>query len=82
MALFIKDQTVDALAERYQAAIKAKTKTEAVRQALERALRDPDAKQDYVDRMVAWSKAFNARTQQSETEYDEKAFIDSLYEED
>ncbi|KJS16617.1 MAG: hypothetical protein VR78_07090 [Hoeflea sp. BRH_c9] len=82
MALFIKDETVDALAERYQAAIKAKTKTEAVRQALERALRDRGAKEDYVDRMVAWSKAFNARTQQSETEYDEKAFIDGLYEED
>lgn len=82
MALFIKDETVNALAERYQAAIKAKTKTEAVRQALERALRDPGAKQDYVDRAVAWSKAFNARTKHNEIDYDEKAFIDSLYEED
>ncbi|MCY0096194.1 type II toxin-antitoxin system VapB family antitoxin [Hoeflea ulvae] len=82
MALFIKDESVDALAERYQAAIKAKTKTEAVRQALERALGEPGVKQNYVDRGVAWSKAFNARTKRSETEYDEKAFIDNLYEDD
>ncbi|MDP3523606.1 MAG: type II toxin-antitoxin system VapB family antitoxin [Hoeflea sp.] len=82
MALFIKDETVDALAERYQAAIKAKTKTEAVRQALERALRDPHTKEDYVERGIAWSKAFNARTKNAAIDYNEKAFIDSLYEDD
>lgn len=82
MALFIKDKSVDALAERYQAAIKARTKTEAVRQALEQALRTPGVTQDYVERGVAWSKAFNARTKHTETGYDEKAFVDSLYEDD
>ncbi|OCW59135.1 type II toxin-antitoxin system VapB family antitoxin [Hoeflea olei] len=82
MALIIKDKTVDALAERYQVAIKAKTKTEAVRKALERALGDPHAKDDYVERGIAWSKAFNARTKNAAIDYDEKAFIDRLYEDD
>lgn len=60
--------------------IKGETKIEKV--ARERVTADPAFKADYVDRGVAWSKAFNARTQQSENEYDEKAFVDSLCEED
>ncbi len=82
MALYIKDETVDALAERYQAAIKAKTKTEAVRQALEKALEVDGRGDDYVERAVAWARDFNARTRHNEIAYDEKAFIDSLYEDD
>jgi antitoxin VapB len=82
MALYIKDATVDSLAERYQAAIKAKTKTEAVRQALEKALKGDAEPDDYVERAIAWARDFNARTKHNETEYDEKAFIDSLYEDD
>lgn len=82
MALFISDDAVNALAERYQTAIKAKTKTEAVRQALLLALREAGSKRTYVDRGVAWSKAFNSRTKHTETEFDEKAFIEGLYEDD
>lgn len=57
--------------------IKDETRTDAVARE-----RTPGASEDYVDRMVAWSKAFNARTKASAVDYDEKAFIDSLYEED
>ena len=57
--------------------IKDEAKTEAVTR--ERA---PGASEDYVERGVAWSKAFNARIKASAVDYDEKAFIESLYEDD
>ncbi|MDP2121591.1 MAG: hypothetical protein U1A06_07765 [Hoeflea sp.] len=57
--------------------IKDEAKTDAVPRK-----RAPGVSEDYVDRMLAWSKAFNARTKASAVDYDEKAFIDSLYEED
>jgi len=83
MTLYIKDATVDALLERYQAQIKAASKTDAVRQALEHALKqDPNNPAEYVERALAWAKDFNARTKHNEVAYDEKAFIDSLYEDD
>lgn len=60
--------------------IKDDIKSEAVNPTSEQALRDPGSKQDYVDRAVAWSKAFNARTKPNEIDLDETAFLDSLYE--
>jgi antitoxin VapB len=80
MALYIKDATVDSLAERYQAAIKAKTKTEAVRQALEKAL-DKDS-ETTIEKVLKLTRELRALSPLDEPLPDDKEFLDSLYEDD
>ena len=51
MALYIRDQKVDALAEELQSVTGASTKTEAVKRALENELRRKKAEIPLVDRV-------------------------------
>lgn len=56
MPLYIKDDTIDRLARRYQALTKAPTKTEAVRLALQKALDEELTKPALADIAVAFCR--------------------------
>lgn len=78
MALYVKDDEVDRLAEEVQAAYGVKTKTEAVRIALKRALEQPDKKADLRRKL----EALQARVRlisNPDPDFDEKAYTDMMW---
>jgi antitoxin VapB len=77
-ALFIRDETVNDLAERVQAALKVRSKTDAVRIALQRTLDEKLSTLTLSEKVRALqlSLGINGRTDG----FDAKAFSDSLYE--
>jgi antitoxin VapB len=77
-ALFIRDETVNDLAERVQAALKVRSKTDAVRIALQRTLDEKLSTLTLSEKVRALqlSLGINGRTDG----FDAKAFSDSLFE--
>lgn len=64
MPLYIKDDSIDALARRYQALTKAPTKTEAVRLALQKALDEELSKPALADIVVAFCRDLRRKADQ------------------
>ena len=81
MALFVKDPEVDKLAVRL-VAIRKVSKTEVVRQALLHELERERGKPSLVETGVAFCRALRAKGDAAAARPADKAFIDSLYEED
>ena len=79
MPLYVKDREVDRLAERL-AALKRVSKTEVVRQALQRELEREEGKPSLVETGVAFVPALKARARLDKARAADKAFIDSLYD--
>jgi antitoxin VapB len=80
MALFIRDAEVDALAEEVRKLTKVRTKTEAVRRALQAQL--AQARQALpVRERLARSKALADAMGPSDPAFDMKAYTDSMWEE-
>lgn len=78
MALYVKDKEVDRLAEEVQAAYGVKTKTEAVRIALQKALEPPDRKTELRKKL----EAIQARVRlisNPDPDFDEKAYTDMMW---
>lgn len=75
MPLYIRDETVSALAEQAQAALGAATKTEAVRIALVRAIEEAAAGKDARLR-VARAQALARAMGPTDPAFDPKAFSD------
>lgn len=61
MPLYIKDDSIDRLARRYQALTKSPSKTEAVRRALQKALDEEMAKPALEDIAVAFCRELKRR---------------------
>jgi antitoxin VapB len=80
MPLYIKDNAIDELARQYQAAIKAPSKTEAVRLALQKALNDRRAQPTLADVAAAFCHELKARSNPDLGQPADKAFLDSLYD--
>lgn len=78
MALFIRDAEVDALAEEARRLTKAKTKTEAVRQALQAQLAEARRALPLRDRL-ARAKALADAMGPSDPNFDMKAFTDEMW---
>lgn len=78
MALYVKDEEVDRLAEEVQAAYGVKTKTEAVRIALKRALEQPDKKAELRRKLEAL-QAEVRRIGNPDPNFDEKAYTDMMW---
>ena len=78
MALFIRDSEVDALAEEVRRLTKAKTKTEAVRRALQAQLTEARRALPARSR-VARSKAMADALGASDADFDMKAYTDELW---
>ena len=80
MALFIRDAEVDALAEQVRRAIKAKTKTDAVRRALQTQLAQARRSLPLKDRL-ARAKALADAMGSNDPTFDMKAYTDALWDE-
>jgi antitoxin VapB len=78
MALFIRDAEVDALAEEVRKVTNAKTKTEAVRRALEAQLAKARRTLPLRERL-ARSKALAAAMGPSDPAFDMKAHTDEMW---
>lgn len=80
MALFIRDAEVDALAEEVRKLTNAKTKTEAVRRALEAQLAEVRRKRPLKERL-ARSKALADALGRSDPKFDMKTYTDEMWSE-
>ncbi len=84
MPLYVRDERVNQLAEQAQKILKAPTKTDAIRQALERVVETAEAwesteKPPLAERL----KAIRDKYQSMGTpnpDFDEKAFLDEMWE--
>ncbi len=89
MALHITDPELDALAEQAQKILKAETKTDAVRQALERVVGDeqetvpasenPRQEKTLEERVKALQDRVKAMGTPN-PDFDDKAFLDEMWE--
>lgn len=78
MPLYIRDDQVDQLAEAVMATTGAKTKTDAVRAALEAALEQAKSRQSLFDRLgPVWNKA--ASMGSPDPNFDMKSFTDEMW---
>jgi antitoxin VapB len=80
MALFIRDDAVDALAAELQKALKTPSKTAAVRQALTNELARANQKRPLRQR-IARSQALAAAMGEPDPDFDLKAFSDEMWDE-
>ena len=81
MPLYVKDAEVDRLATRV-ATLQRISKTEAVRRALIHELERGGHEETLVDRGMAFVRALHERATPGKGQPADKAFIDSLYEDD
>ena len=78
MALFIRDAEVDALAEEVRRLTKVKTKTEAVRRALQAQLAEARRALPLRDRLARSKKLADAMGA-SDPDFDMKAYSDEMW---
>lgn len=78
MPLYIKDKDVDALAEKLQAAVGARTKAEAVRAALMHELERVQARRSFAERN-AEAFALADKIGAPNPDFDAKAFMDRMW---
>lgn len=78
MALYVRDKDVDRLAGEVQRALGTKTKTEAVRIALQRALDEKKKEIPLMDRLKA-IQAEARRLGNPDPDFDEKAYTDMMW---
>jgi antitoxin VapB len=81
MPLYIRDDEVDALAVKVQAATGAPTKTEAVRLALRHELERSRERRPLRERLAP-AQAAARRIGAADAEFDMKAFTDAMWSED
>jgi len=79
MALYIRDDAVDALAVELQRLTGASTKTEAVRQALQTALDDKRSEIPLVERLRQIRAEAAAAGLVPNPNFDQKAFFDEMW---
>lgn len=80
MPLYIKDDTVDLLARRYQAVINAPSKTDAVRHALQSAIDSKTVKVPLSEVAAGYCLMLKHKSVSANAQVVDKAFRDSLYE--
>lgn len=80
MPLYIKDEAINEMAVKFQKTIHAPSKTDAVREALQRALAFEQAKPGLADIAAGLCRNLGAKADRTKTEVADKPFRDSLYE--
>ena len=78
MGLYVRDESVNLLAEKARKTIGARTKTEAVRVALEKLLDEHQPKAPFSERL----KTLQARTRalgEPDPSFDRKAYTDEMW---
>ncbi|EUB95057.1 Rv0623 family protein transcription factor [Rhizobium sp. CF080] len=84
MPLYVRDERVNELAEQARKILKAPTKTDAIRQALQRVVEASEAsdkaeKPPLRERLDQLRKEFNLPEYSSLPPFDEKAFLDDMW---
>ncbi len=79
MPLYVRDEKVNQLAEQAQKNLKAPTKTDAIRQALERVVQEDEQRPSLSERLQKLRKKYNMPTYESLDPFDEKAFLDEMW---
>ena len=80
MSLYIRDDDVDALAKKVQQVTKARTKTEAVRRALENELARVEQAVPLKERVEKIQNSIRAKMGPNQPEFDMKKFTDEMWE--
>lgn len=79
MSLYIRDPKVNALADEVMRTLGTKTKTEAVRLALESVLKQADEALSVEERVRRIQDRVAARMGPFNVEFDEKAYMDEMW---
>lgn len=79
MALYVRDERVNQLAEQAQKILKAPTKTDAIRQALERVVQAEDRRPPLAERLEKIRARHNMPAYDTLEPFDEKAFLDDMW---
>lgn len=78
MALYVRDERVNKLAEQAQKILKAPTKTDAIRQALERVVQAEDQRPPLAERLEKLKQRYQGMGT-VDPNFDDKAFLDEMW---
>lgn len=79
MPLFVRDERVNQLAEQAQKILKAPTKTDAIRQALECVVQEDEQRPPLAERLEKLRARHNMPAFDTFEPFDEKAFLDEMW---
>jgi antitoxin VapB len=78
MPLYVRDERVNQLAEQAQKVLKAPTKTDAIRQALERVVQEEENRPPLSERLEKIKQRYKTMGT-PDPNFDEKAFLDEMW---
>ncbi len=78
MPLYVRDEKVNQLAEQAQKILKAPTKTDAIRQALERVVQEEEQRLPLAERLEKIKQRYQSMGT-VDPDFDEKAFLDEMW---
>ncbi|QEE47298.1 hypothetical protein FVA81_23025 [Rhizobium sp. WL3] len=79
MPLYVRDERVHQLAEQAQIILKAPTKTDAIRQALERVVQEDEQRPPLAERLEKIRAKHNMPAYESLEPFDDKGFLDEMW---
>lgn len=79
MPLYVRDERVNQLAEQARQILNAPTKTDAIRQALERVVQDDEKRTPLAERLEKLRARHNMPAFDTLEPFDEKAFLDEMW---
>lgn len=79
MPPYVRDERVNQLAEQAQKILKAPTKTDAIRQALERVVQEDEKRPPLAERLEILRARHNMPAYDTLEPFDEKAFLDEMW---
>ncbi len=78
MPLYVRDERVNQLAEQAQKILKAPTKTDAIRQALERVVEADEQRPPLAERLEKIKQRYKAMGT-DDPDFDQEAFLDEMW---
>uniref|UniRef100_A0A7C1NYN5 Histidinol dehydrogenase n=1 Tax=Agrobacterium albertimagni TaxID=147266 RepID=A0A7C1NYN5_9HYPH len=81
MPLYVRDERVNQLAEQAQKILKAPTKTDAIRQALERVVEAEEQRPPLAERLEKIKQRYQGMGE-VDPNFDGKAFLDEMWDDD
>ena len=78
MPLYVRDERVNQLAEQAQKILKAPTKTDAIRQALERVVEADEQRPPLAERLEKIKLRYQAMGS-DDPDFDQEAFLDEMW---
>ncbi len=78
MPLYVRDERVNRLAEQAQKILKAPTKTDAIRQALERVVEADEQRPPLAERLEKIKQRYQAMGS-DDPDFDQEAFLDEMW---